>query len=192
MFEFFAEVIRMHQQDNKLFLLRIDNVYYSWIEKEDYASMDLCGHPCSYNFRFLCINANGDLIFCPALNVPFASVKNQSIKDAIGESLWLKDFKAITVQSLGCGDCRYIKICGGGCRADALRWLGKITMIDPNSCCMMPKIEAKILPLLGDEERKAFEALIDRNGSFPIIVGKNIEQAVNSFLKKGGSYGTQE
>lgn len=186
MFDFFAKVIKAHQQDGKPFLLRIDNVYYSWIEKEDYAPMDLCGHPCSYNFNFLCINANGDLIFCPALNVPYASVKSRSIEDTVKESDWLRDYKAITVQSLGCGSCRYIRICGGGCRADALRWLGKIPMIDPNSCCMMPRIEEKILPLLGDGERRVFEALIDQDGCFPQIHGENIEQAVCSFLKKGG------
>lgn len=186
MFDFFTEIIKIHQRDGKPFLLRIDNVYYSWIEKEDYSPMDLYGHPCSYNFNFLCVNANGDLIFCPALNVPFASVKNQSIKDAVEKSVWMKDFKAITVQSLGCSNCRYIKICGGGCRADALRWLGKITMIDPNSCCMMPMIETRILPLLGDGERKAFETLIYQEGLFPTIAGNNIEQAADSFLKKGG------
>jgi len=186
MFELFVEVIKTHQQDGKPFLLRIDNVYYSWIEKEDYSPMDLCGHPCSYNLKHLCINANGDLVFCPALNVPFASVKDQSIKDAVEQSVWFNGFKAITVQSLGCGSCRYIKICGGGCRADALRWLGKITMIDANSCCMMPRIEAKIIPLLGDGERRAFEALIDQNGLFPTIVGDNVEQAVGSLTKKGG------
>jgi radical SAM protein with 4Fe4S-binding SPASM domain len=184
MFAFFAEVIQLHQRDGKPFLLRIDNVYYSWIEKEDYAPMDLCGHPCTYNFNFLCVNANGDLIFCPALNVPFASVKNQSIKDAIEGSKWLEKFKTITVQSLGCGNCRYIKICGGGCRADALRWLGKTTMIDPNSCCMMPRIEMQILPLLGDGERKAFEALINHDEPFPLISGRNIEEAVKSFLER--------
>ena len=184
MFDLFAEVIKKHQQDNKPFLLRIDNVYYSWIEKEDYSPMNLFGHPCSYNFNFLCINANGDLIFCSALNIPYASVKNQSIEDAVNGSDWLKDFKAITVQSLGCGNCRYIRICGGGCRADALRWFGKIPVIDPNSCCMMPMVEGKILPLLGKGERAAFEALIDQNGSFPEIFGKNIERAVKSFLER--------
>lgn len=186
MFDLFVEIIESHQRDSKPFLLRIDNVYYSWIEKEDYSPMELCGHPCAYNFNFLCVNANGDLIFCPALNTPFASVKNHSIKDAVDGSKWLKDFKAITVQSLGCGNCRYVRICGGGCRADALRWLGNITVIDPNSCCMMPIIEKRTLPLLGDGERKAFEELIDQDGSFPAIVGRNIEQAVNSFSKKGG------
>lgn len=188
MFDFFAEVIKTHQQDGKPFLLRIDNGYYSWIEKEDYAPMDLGGHPCAYNFNFLCINANGDLIFCSAINTPYASVKSRSIEDAVNGSDWLRDYKAITVQSLGCGSCRYIKICGGGCRADSLRWLGKIPVIDPNSCCMMTRVEAKILPLLGDGERRAFKALIDHDGCFPQIRGENIEQAVGSFLKKGGQY----
>ena len=118
------------------------------------------------------------------MNIPYASVKNQSIEDAVNGSDWLKDFKAITVQSLGCGNCRYIRICGGGCRADALRWFGKIPVIDPNSCCMMPMVEGKILPLLGKGERAAFEALIDQNGSFPEIFGKNIERAVKSFLER--------
>jgi len=129
MFELFAEVIRIHRQDGKPFLLRIDNVYYSWIKKEDYSPMRLEEHPCLYNFNFLCINANGDLIFCPALNIPFGSVKNQSIKDAIKRSAWLEDFKAITVQSLDCGNCRYISICGGGCRADAFRWLERSELL---------------------------------------------------------------
>ena len=185
MFDAFAEIIRMHQQDGKPFLLRIDNVYYSWIDKEDYAPMDLCGHPCAYNFNFLCINANGDLIFCPALNKPYASVKTKKIKEAVRESDWLREYKAITVQSLGCENCRYVKICGGGCRADSLRWLGKVSMADPNSCCMMPRIETKILPLLGEGEREAFKALIDQKGRFPRIKGENIEQAIVSF-KKGG------
>lgn len=185
MFALYAKVIKKHQLDGKPFLLRIDNVYYSWIEKEDYAPMDLGGHPCAYNFTYLCVNANGDLIFCPALNIPFASVKGQSIKDAVVNSAWLNRFKEITVKSLSCKGCRYIKICGGGCRADSLRWLGRAEMIDPNACCIMPRIEEKILPLLREGEKTAFMNLIDQAASFPSISGSNIQEAVKSFLKRG-------
>lgn len=183
MFDLYADVIKRHQIDGKLFLLRIDNVYYSWIDKEDYAPMNLYGHPCEYNFDFLCINANGDIIFCPALNVPMTSIKNLKIEDAMSESVWLKEFKNITVNSLRCGNCRYIKICGGGCRADALRWFGKTNMIDPNACCLMPRIETKILPLLAKEERDAYMFLINQEGKFPTISGRNIEDAICSFQK---------
>ncbi len=180
MFDVYSGVIKRHQDDNKPFLLRIDNVYYSWIDKEDYAPMNLKAHPCEYNFTHLCVNANGDLMFCPAMGSKYGSVKNQSIMEAVGDSNWFKEFKEVTVNSLGCGNCRYIKICGGGCRADALRWLGHINVIDPNSCCMMPRIESMILPLLGDDERAAFCALIDKNGPYPMIQGNNIEDVANS------------
>jgi len=178
MFSLYVEIIKKHQSDSKPFMFSIDNVYYSWIDEEDYAPMSLSGHPCDYNFKFLCVNANGDLIFCPALNLPFSSVKKQTIKEAVKNSNWLNSFKSITVDSLGCGNCRYIKICGGGCRADSQRWLNKTKAIDPNSCCMMPRIEKTILPLLGDEEQKAFFSLINQDGNFPLIFGKNIEEAV--------------
>ncbi|PJB18262.1 hypothetical protein CO115_04855 [Candidatus Falkowbacteria bacterium CG_4_9_14_3_um_filter_36_9] len=180
MFSLYADLISRHQGDGKPFMFSIDNVYYSWIDKEDYAPMSLSGHPCSYNYEFLCVNANGDLIFCPALNLPFASVKEQTIKEATVNSKWLSDFKNITVGSLSCGNCRYIKICGGGCRADSRRWLGTIKAIDPNSCCMMPRIEKRILPLLGEEEQKAFRSLINQDGSFPLIQGRNIQEATKS------------
>lgn len=185
MFSLYVGIIRRFQTEGKPFLLQIDNVYYSWIDKEDYAPMDLGSHPCDYNSDYLCINANGDLIFCPALNQPYASVKNDNIAKAVQESSWLKDFKNIRVSDLGCGDCRYVKICGGGCRADSLRWRGGTRKLDPNSCCMMPKIEAEILPLLGQEEREAFLKLIDQDAPFPTVAGRNIEEAVNSITKGG-------
>lgn len=192
MFSLYADLIGKHQGDGKPFMFSIDNVYYSWIDKEDYAPMSLSGHPCSYNFGFLCVNANGDLVFCPALNLPFSSIKEQSIKEAIKNSKWLNDFKKITVDSLGCGNCRYIKICGGGCRADSQRWLGTTKAIDPNSCCMMPMIEKNILPLLGIGERTAFLSLINENGDFPVIYGRNVEEAAELFKRKEAVYGTEK
>lgn len=186
MFALYADVIKKHQVDEKPFLLRIDNVYYSWIDKEDYAPMDLAGHPCAYNFNYLCINANGDLIFCPAMNMPYASVKESTVQEAVSQSTWLQEYKGIKVSDLGCGDCRYIQICGGGCRADSLRWLGSVQTVDPNSCCMMPLIESVILPLLGEGERLAFSNLINKNGSYPAIAGKNLEEAITLLKKKGG------
>jgi len=186
MFSLYAMLITRYQKDGKPFMFSIDNVYYSWIDKEAYSPMSLTGHPCAYNFDFLCINANGDLIFCPALNLPYASVKVQDIRAATSSSDWLRNFKDLTVAALGCGDCRYIKICGGGCRADSLRWLGEVKTLDPNSCCMMPRLEALILPLLGEEEQAAFKSLMNENGTPPPVCDKNIEEALGHH-KKGGA-----
>ncbi len=186
MFDVYTKIIRRHQCDNQPFRLSIDSVYDSFIIKEEYTKFNLETHPCLYNFDFLCVNANGDLIFCPALNLPYASVKKMGIMEAVSASSWLKDFKTITIGSLLCGNCRYLKICGGGCRTDAYRWLGSLRTIDPNSCCMMAWVEKQIMPLLNQSEQKVYQKLINFAGDFPLVDGENIEMAVDKFLEKGG------
>jgi len=184
MFDLYVRVIKRHLADSKPFQLSIDNAYYSWITEEGYAEMDPDSHPCAYNFDRICLNANGDLMFCPSLGGVYASAKDKSLTDVISSSPWLKDFKTITVGSLGCAKCRYFKICGGGCRADAHKWLGNVRAIDPNSCCMMPLIEERIIPLLKGSEREAFQTLIVEEGEYPPLAGVNIEEAVRTFERK--------
>ncbi len=184
MFDIYENIIKRYQLDNFPFRLGIDNVYDSFITKEDYVDMDLNTHPCLYEFDYLCINANGDIIFCPALNKPMANVKSQSIKDAVENSEWFSDFKRITIESLNCKGCRYIKICGGGCRADALRWMGNIRAEDVNSCCMMVRVEKRIVPLLTTEEQKAYNNLIDIKGYYPRVEGDNIEEVINNHERR--------
>jgi len=184
MFNIYEDIIKRYQQDNFPFRLGIDNVYDSFITKEDYVDMNLNTHPCLYEFDYLCINSNGDIIFCPALNKPMANVKNQSIKDAVKNSEWFSDFKKITIESLNCRGCRYVKICGGGCRADALKWLGDIKAEDINSCCIITRVEKRIVPLLTIEEQKAYNNLIDETGYYPYIEGNNIEEIANNYERR--------
>ncbi|MDD5031671.1 MAG: radical SAM protein [Patescibacteria group bacterium] len=186
MFRMYARIIRRHQADGQPFRLGIDNVYDSFITREEYADFNMLAHPCLYEFEFLCVNANGDLVFCPALNLPYASVKNMGIAEAVAGSSWLRDFKAITIDSLPCGNCRYLKICGGGCRADAYRWLGDLKTLDPNSCCIMRRVEEQIMPVLNGAEQAVYHRLINSVGDWPPVDGENIEEAVARFSRKGG------
>jgi len=184
MFSAYTDIIRTYLQEEKPFRLSIDNVYDSNITLEPYANFDFSAHPCAYHFDFLCINANGDLVFCIALNLPHASVKNQSIVKAFETSVWLKDFQALNIGMLPCGNCRYLKICGGGCRADSLRWLGELKTLDPNACCVMRKIEEIIIPLLDEKAKKVYLQLIDVSADYPPVNGENIEQAVEAFKRR--------
>ncbi len=184
MFKMYESVIKKFLYDNKPFRLSIDNAYYSWITEEDYLPMDINSHPCAYNFDNICLNANGDLMFCPAIGETFGSAKNFSLGEVLAHSEWLNSFKKIKVADFGCNSCRYLKICGGGCRADSLRWLGKKEFIDPNSCCMMPYVEKVIIPLLKGEEQAAYKKLLIIKGDYPEIGGNNIEEAIIN--RKGG------
>lgn len=178
MFNVYKNLIIQYRKDGKPFRMGIYNVYDSEITSEDYVDMDLDVHPCLYQYRYLCVKTNGNLIFCPALNLPMTSVRDQSITEALAGSQWLRDFGKLTVKTVQCGKCRYIKLCGGGCRADALGWFGKIDAIDPNSCCLMARVEKEIVPLLSSDEQAAYERLIDPYGDMPIARGKDIFEAV--------------
>ena len=47
-----------------------------------------------------------------------------------------------------CADCRYSRLCGGGCRSNALLSYGRITAPDPRACVAMQMLEDEILPEL--------------------------------------------
>ncbi|MDR3559410.1 MAG: radical SAM protein [Candidatus Pacebacteria bacterium] len=178
MFHVYKKVITRFQADGRPFRLGIYNVYDSDITSEDYVDMDLNVHPCKYQYRYLCVKTNGNLIFCPALNIPMGSVRGMSIREALAKSQWLDNFGKLTVDSVQCAGCRYIKLCGGGCRADALGWFSKMNAIDPNSCCLMVRVEKEIIPMLSPDEQAAYNRLIDRDGNLPVARGKNILEAV--------------
>jgi len=182
MFAIYRQLIQRFHADGKPFRLGIYNVYNSQITAEDYVEMNLDTHPCLYHFGSICIKASGELTFCPALDLPFASVKSRSLNDAL-ETPWLTKFKQMTARSVSCGNCRYIKLCGGGCRADAYAWLGDIREIDPISCCLMTRVERDIVPILSTDEQTKYYELINNHGDMPPVSGKNAEEAVLSWQK---------
>lgn len=177
MFVVYRELIQTFHVDGKPFRLSIYNVYNSQITAEDYIEMDLNTHPCLYYFGVICVRASGELTFCPILDLPFASVKNQSLNDAL-KAPRLTEFKQITTRSVFCSNCRYIKLCGGGCRADAFAWLGDIKELDPVSCSLMARVERDIVPILADDEQSKYHSLTNYRGDAPPVAGRNIEEAV--------------
>lgn len=177
MFLVYRQLIQKFHADGKPFRLGIYNVYNSQITAEDYMEMDLNTHPCLYHFGSICVKASGELTFCPALDLPFASIKSQSLNDAL-ETPWLTEFKRMTTRSVSCGNCRYIKLCGGGCRADAYSWLGDVRELDPISCCLMIRVERNIVPILSADEQVKYHNLINQHGDMPPVSGKNAEEAV--------------
>ena len=67
-----------------------------------------------------------------------------------------------------CVNCRYLKLCGGGCRADAVSWLNNENEVDPVSCSIMPLIENHIVPLFDEEDAQIYRKLIDKDKEYPI------------------------
>lgn len=183
MFGIYRELIRKYLVDKKPFELSIYNVYDSQITNEDYEIMAADTHPCSYHFTSICVKANGELTFCSALDIPFASVKKISLKKAL-KSKWLSNFKKISIKSVHCQNCRYIKMCGGGCRANAYAWLGDLRELDSISCCLMTRVEREIMPILPLGEQMKYQRLINKQGKMPPVIGKNAQQSVRCWRER--------
>jgi radical SAM protein with 4Fe4S-binding SPASM domain len=103
--------------------------------------------------RFLCGNtrdnfivcADGKLYPCHAIVGPMRSygvkvpnIFNESLQDILNDEIWMKSMHPrvsdLIVQSTECKDCKYLRECLGGCRAEAFTMTGKIDDKDPVKC----------------------------------------------------------
>ena len=164
------EMLILFFKDKKPFLLDIFNLYKSTMKTKGLFNFDIETHPCAYSqWETLCIEPNGDLKFCPSLSIRLASIFNKNgkigIPNAIKRAKRHKFFKIKVKDIKECTECKYLNICGGGCRADALYWTGDIINIDPVACKYMKLMEKYIIPILPREERDYLVNLIRNNGS---------------------------
>ncbi len=163
--EFIIPLLKEYFDDRKPFELELFNLYKSGIITNELFEFDVNLHPCSYSgWRTLCIKPNGDLIFCPSLLTPFSNIKNKygeiNISKAI-EDAKKNNFFQISVGDIEkCKNCKYLNICGSGCRADALYWENDILAPDPVACKYMELMEKRVLPILPQEESVYLSKLI--------------------------------
>ena len=104
--------------------------------------------PCEYQSS-LTIRPNGDVSFCPTLDLTFGNILENSIYDIINSSDW-KSVENIQAKDLGsaCQSCQYLKHCGGGCRADAYYNTGNLCLPDEFNCQAMAYYAKEIYPIL--------------------------------------------
>lgn len=164
-------LIEVYIGDNKPFQFNIANIYKSEIINVSYSEFNLDTHPCSYN-DIVCIKPDGDITVCAAYNLVLANVKySDSLGFAIKQAR-SHEFYSLRIRDIkGCGLCRYLKICGGGCRADAQYLFGSNFLPDPINCSIMPLVEEKIIPILSEQEKKIFIDLLDVKGKNPNFYG---------------------
>lgn len=153
-------------KDKKPFAVEIFNLYKSEMVTDKLFKFNVDIHPCSYSrWRTLCVKPNGDIVFCPSLLMPLANVmtkKGVDVGSAIKKARKNKFF-GIKVRNIkDCVSCRYLNICGSGCRADALYWSKDMKKPDPVACKYMKLMESEIMPILPKKEREYLRALIKK------------------------------
>jgi len=160
-------MISVYLGDGKPFHLGIANMYKSQIADMPYGEFDLEIHPCSYD-DVICIKPNGDITVCAAYNLVMGNVREfETLEDAIRKAK-SHAFYAIKIKDINqCFDCRYLKLCGAGCRADAFYLKGSDTLPDPVCCSLWPLVETEIFPILPDNEKQSMVKLVNKQGGMP-------------------------
>lgn len=163
--EVIAPLISRYLKDGKLFKLNMLGVI-RWELFEDNHSAGFQTHtedvhPCEYAMPSVSINNLGNVSFCPSLALIFGNIRKKNLSEILISEEY-KKFINLKIKNLrNCSECKYIKLCGGGCRADALEVNKDITSIDKLSCERAILFEKYILPILPDNIRKNYGLLIE-------------------------------
>jgi len=124
-------------------------------------------HPCSYAIDSFTVHTNGDISLCPSLSTVFENVKKINIKNILNSTKY-QIFKSLKISDIKkCHNCRYLNLCGGGCRADALAINHSLESHDTMSCERMLYFEKYILGILPKSVKERIESLICKNGVLP-------------------------
>ena len=162
------EILIDYLKEKPSFEMELFNIYKSELTPVNAIEFDYDSHPCAYRRGSFPMRPNGDMIFCPSMDVPMSNyVKEGSLKQAIDKKFEHKFYDLEICDIQECMDCRYINLCNAGCRVDALYYMGDYNNIDPICCNLMPLIEREIIPILPNDLRSFYESLISSNKKMP-------------------------
>lgn len=109
---------------------------------------DANSRPCEYQSS-LTIRPNGGVSFCPSLDVVFGNILKEPLIDILNKPTW-RNVEGIRARDLGeqCVECDLLRVCGGGCRADAYYDSGDLCAPYQFNCKAMQYYVDEIEPLL--------------------------------------------
>lgn len=171
-----AKVVEQYLSEaQRPFLLDIQNLFYSseLDNGPESCEVSMEKHPCSYSRQSKAfINFHGQVLLCPDFEEPLADLRDYgSLQEAI-EAGAEHPFLQMSMNDVAdCRACRYFKVCGTGCRANAIHWTGSVLNADVISCSLWPWRERLILPLLPDKVREPYQRLMNEAGFTPTGVG---------------------
>ncbi|MGA3310694.1 MAG: radical SAM protein [Xanthobacteraceae bacterium] len=127
-------------------------------------------HPCKYALTNMTIKPDGTAVFCASLEIHQPAVLGNVVKQGIAQVWYGEPHKAMRQTKIRdlpeCDPCRYARLCGSGCRSNALLCYGDINARDPRACAAMQMLESEIVPELPPEFREQIVALIDCDKTF--------------------------
>jgi radical SAM protein with 4Fe4S-binding SPASM domain len=141
-----------YQKDESIFDLQVEFAFHrDMLRRKNvqlFNSDSLC---CEYKKNGVCVKPNGDVTNCTfdsTYNV-FGNINNDSIIDIWTEIKKGSNLKTLTVKEVSeCLGCKYIKLCGTGCRINAINNGAGVEGKDPNACWKYEFFVNEIEPML--------------------------------------------
>lgn len=162
-----AEILADYLASRPPFEIWMFNIYRPGLEAWDFTKQRPEMHPCTYNKRNVAIRGNGEVTPCSRLLYELSNAKKTDLKDALTSDRF-KEFWSISINDIAsCRGCRYLGVCGSGCRAHAYYQFKTIMRHDPMACTIMPLYEQWILPLFTLETQASFASLLNEDGAIP-------------------------
>jgi radical SAM protein with 4Fe4S-binding SPASM domain len=132
-----------------------------WIKKRKILpKCDINTNPCDYQFNSITINPKGDILLCPSLHTSFGNIFKDKLSEYRKSKKWINFANKKRDYPKGCKNCKFIKICGGGCRANAYSNTGKIWEKDLLSCKLMKFLEKELIKIYPKKVQEQFKELI--------------------------------
>jgi len=161
LFKRLKELIARYVREQPSFKIIISNIFNSSLVNHGFYEHSLNEHPCNYAIGSVTIRPNGDVSFCPSLNVVFGNVTKYSL----GEIMHAKKYATFCSMQIkeirACKRCKYLRVCGTGCRADAYLAGRGVRGKDTNSCSHFHYFEKYILPILPKQRKNEFNLLLN-------------------------------
>lgn len=144
-------------------------------------------HPCMPNCngaRGMIIDSFGNILDCLLDNVEGeATLKNFQEGSFIDLTQHIKDrpfYKMKIEDAKQCCGCKYLKLCGGGCRYNSKVIFGDYSNPDPIRCSCYPLMEKHILPVLTDERRRKVQSYLNSRGKVPPYSFRGVRDILDS------------
>lgn len=155
--EMLKDLIIRHKSEKPIFELDISKLYRSGIfDGAHLIGYDYNSKPCSYQGA-LTVRPNGDVCYCPSLDMVYGNLKEQSMTTILDNPEWLKvyDFQVNQLPQK-CQECEFLRECGGGCRADSYYDTGDFYSYSEMICKLVAYYVKNIMPILADDLNDLF------------------------------------
>lgn len=140
-----------------------------------YETHMLSDHPCKYALTNASIKPDGQVDFCASMEIYEPAVLGNAVEQGLSNVWYGKkhmDYRKLKIADLKtCSECRYLKLCGGGCRSNALLSYDDLLAPDPRACIAMKSLEDYIIPLMPTENQEQIKELIDFDKTFSLPTG---------------------